>query len=63
MMAEGARPTCYGFSETAFQVFIILASRRLQADRYYTDLYNADTYTQEGLDWIDANTFKSRERW
>jgi hypothetical protein len=58
-MAEGTRPTCYGFGETLFQVFTVMASRRLHADRFYTDAYNADTYTQAGLDWIDNASMKS----
>jgi hypothetical protein len=57
--AETQRPTGYGFGETMFQVFILNASRRLQADRFYTDSYNEETYTKEGLDWIDAADFKS----
>jgi hypothetical protein len=41
-----------------FQIFILNATRRLQADRFYTDNYNETTYTKEGLDWIDRATFK-----
>ena len=48
------RPTNFGFGETLFQIFILNATRRLQADRFYTTCYNAETYTKEGLDWIDA---------
>lgn len=58
-MAEGTRPTCYGFGETLFQVFTVMASRRLHADHFYTDRYNADTYTQAGLDWIEAASMKN----
>ncbi len=57
--AESHRPTGYGFGETMFQLFILNASRRLQADRFYTESYNAETYTQEGLDWIDSSDFKA----
>ena len=57
--AEATRPSCYGFGETLFQVFTLMATRRLQADRYYTDDFNAATYTAEGIDWIDHTTFKS----
>ena len=35
------------------------ASRRLQADRFYTDDYNADVYTPEGLRWIDQTDLKT----
>jgi len=58
-MAEAQRPSCYGFGETLFQVFTLMATRRLQGDRYYTELYNADTYTNEGLLWIETSSMKS----
>ena len=58
-LAEGHRPTAFGFGETMFQIFILNASRRLQADRFYTDSYNEETYTKEGLDWIDSSSFKT----
>jgi len=57
--AETDRPAGFGFGETLFQIFILNASRRLQADRFFTESYNAETYTQEGLDWVDRATFKS----
>ena len=44
-LAEGHRPTGFGFGETMFQIFILNASRRLQADRFYTDCFNEDVYT------------------
>ena len=46
-------PKGFGFSDTAFRVFILMASRRLKSDRFFTRDYNAETYTQAGLDWID----------
>jgi hypothetical protein len=55
----GNRPTNFGFGETMFQIFILNATRRLQADRFYTDCYNEETYTKEGLDWIDDADFKT----
>jgi hypothetical protein len=58
-LAEGRRPTHFGFGETLFQVFILNASRRLQADRFYTDCYNEDVYTPEGLRWIDRTDLKT----
>lgn len=53
------RPTKFGFGETMFQIFILNATRRLQADRFYTDSYNEETYTREGLDWIDSANLKT----
>ncbi|KAI8496599.1 Alpha-dioxygenase 2 [Branchiostoma belcheri] len=57
--AESPRPTGFGFSDTAFRLFILMATRRLRADRFYTDYYNSATYTQEGLDWVEKATMSS----
>jgi hypothetical protein len=48
-------PEGFGFSDTAFRIFILMASRRLNSDRFFTTDYNARVYTQTGLDWIDDN--------
>jgi tetratricopeptide (TPR) repeat protein len=58
-LAEAHRPKGFGFGETVFQIFILSASRRLQADRFYTDCYNEDVYTAEGLRWIDQTDLKT----
>ena len=58
-LAEGHRPTGFGFGETLFQIFILNATRRLQADRFYTDCYNEQTYTREGLAWVDEADLKT----
>ncbi len=58
-LGEERRPTGFGFGETMFQIFILNASRRLQADRFYTDNYNDETYTKEGLAWIDDADLKT----
>lgn len=55
MFAEDL-PEGFGFSDTAFRIFILMASRRLKSDRFFTDDYRADVYTQFGLDWINDNT-------
>ncbi|HET9934550.1 MAG TPA: peroxidase family protein, partial [Polyangiaceae bacterium] len=57
-LAESHRPTGFGFGETLFEVFILNASRRLQADRFFTDSYREDIYTAEGLAWVDDATLK-----
>lgn len=49
-------PEGFGFSDTAFRVFILMASRRLKSDRFFTKDYRAEIYTQLGLDWIDGNS-------
>jgi hypothetical protein len=57
-LAEAHRPDGFGFGETMFQIFILNATRRLQADRFYTDCYTKEYYTSEGLKWIDESSFK-----
>jgi hypothetical protein len=47
------KPKGFGFSDTAFRVFILMASRRLKSDRFFTRDYTADVYTQAGMDWVD----------
>ena len=57
--AEEHRPRGFGFGETMFQIFILNATRRLQADRFYTDDYREEIYTEEGLEWIDRAYLKT----
>lgn len=52
-------PTGFGFSDTAFRVFVLMASRRLQSDRFLTVDYRPEIYTPLGLDWIDRNGMTS----
>lgn len=52
-LAEEVRPEGFGFGETPFQIFILMASRRLMADKFYTDNYSAKYYTKAGMNWID----------
>ncbi len=49
-------PPGFGFSDTAFRIFILMASRRLKSDRFFTDDYTPAVYTHEGLAWIERNT-------
>jgi hypothetical protein len=49
-------PPGFGFSDTAFRIFILMASRRLRSDRFFTDDYTPDVYTPEGLEWVEGNT-------
>jgi hypothetical protein len=58
-LAESRRPPGFGFGETLFEVFILNASRRLQADRFFTESFREDIYTAEGLAWIDEVTLKT----
>ena len=45
-------PPGFGFSDTAFRVFVLMASRRLKSDRFFTDDYRAEVYTEFGLNYI-----------
>src|SRR5207249_5285824 len=52
-------PPGFGFSDTAFRIFILMASRRLKSDRFFTTDFTPRVYTQAGLDWIAANDMSS----
>jgi len=51
------KPEGFGFSDTAFRVFILIASRRIKSDRFLTDDFKLGVYTQTTLDWIADNNF------
>jgi hypothetical protein len=53
------KPEGFGFSDTAFRVFILMASRRLEADRFFTDDYRPDIYTKAGIDWVESNSMRT----
>jgi hypothetical protein len=55
MYAE-APPKGFGFSDTAFRVFALMAPRRVKSDRFLTTDYTPNMYTPEGLKWIDDST-------
>ena len=46
----------FGFSETAFRIFILMASRRLKSDRFFTQDFTEERYTRAGLEWIRDNS-------
>ena len=45
-------PAGFGFSDTAFRIFILMASRRLQSDRFLTVDFRPEIYSPFGMDWI-----------
>ena len=47
-----SKPKGFGFSDTAFRVFILMASRRLESDRFLTDYFRPDVYTPAGFAWV-----------
>ena len=58
MMAEPLPPG-FGFSDTAFRIFLLMASRRLKSDRFLSHDYRPEIYTKEGIDWVEENGMKS----
>ena len=55
---ERRRPENFGFGETMFTVFIQMASRRLHADPFYAEKFNAQYYSKEGMELIERATLK-----
>jgi len=55
MFAE-PKPMGFGFSDTAFRIFILMASRRLKSDRFFGPDYTPEVYTPVGMNWINNNT-------
>jgi Animal haem peroxidase/Catalase len=52
-------PKGFAISDTAFRVFVGMASRRLKSDRFLTDDYREEVYTRSGLSWIQHASFKA----
>jgi hypothetical protein len=52
-------PAGFGFGDTTFRIFILMASRRLKSDRFFTTDFTPQVYTPEGIDWIAANDMSS----
>ena len=57
--SSGEAARSFAISETAFRVFILMASRRLKSDRFLAADYRPEVYTKEGLRWIEYNTLSS----
>ncbi|CAA6669881.1 unnamed protein product [Spirodela intermedia] len=51
----------FAISETAFFIFLIMAPRRLQADRFFTSHFNEQAYTKKGFEWV--NKTESLKDW
>jgi hypothetical protein len=52
-------PPGFGFSDTAFRIFILMASRRLKSDRFFTTDFTPEVYSPAGIDWINNNGMAS----
>jgi hypothetical protein len=51
-------PKGFGFSDTAFRIFILMASRRLKSDRFFTNDFRPEVYTQVGYDWVNNTSMR-----
>ncbi|KAF2832611.1 heme peroxidase [Ophiobolus disseminans] len=51
-------PKGFGFSDTAFRVFILMASRRLKSDRFIAGDWNVETYSEVGMRWVQGSGMK-----
>ena len=52
------QPAGFGFSDPAFRIFILMASRRLKSDRFYTEDFTPEMYTPMGYEWVQKNGLK-----
>ncbi len=51
-------PKGFGFSDTAFRVFILMASRRIKSDRFFTSDFKPEVYSPAGFRWVRDMTMK-----
>jgi hypothetical protein len=52
-------PPGFGFSDTVFRLFSLMASRRLKSDRFFTTDFTPEVYTPAGYAWVADNGFRS----
>jgi hypothetical protein len=57
--SRNGTPPGFGFSDTAFRIFILLASRRLKSDRFFTEDFRPEIYTPAGFAWVRDNSFRT----
>jgi hypothetical protein len=53
------RPDGFAFSDTAFRIFILMASRRLNSDRFFTTDFRPEVYSPAGLQWVRDNDMRT----
>ena len=53
------KPAGFGFSDTAFRIFILMASRRLRSDRFFTTDFTPAMYTDAGMAWVHDNSMRT----
>jgi hypothetical protein len=58
MLAETPPPR-FGFSDTAFRIFILMASRRLKSDRFFTTDFTPEVYSPVGFAWVNDTNMRT----
>jgi hypothetical protein len=53
------RPAGFAFSDTAFRIFIVMASRRLNSDRFFTRDFRPEIYSPAGMSWVQDNDMRT----
>ena len=57
--SNGGTPTGFGFSDTVFRIFVLMASRRLKSDRFFTRDFRPEVYTPAGFQWVEDNSLRT----
>jgi hypothetical protein len=57
--AKIGTPPGFGFSDTVFRIFILMASRRLKSDRFFTEDFRPEIYTPAGFRWVQENSLRT----
>jgi len=57
--SQPGAPPGFAFSDTVFRIFVLMASRRLSSDRFYTSDFTPEVYTPAGFAWVENNSFKT----
>ena len=58
-LAEEDRFDQFGFGNTPFYIFALMASRRLMSDPFLSDLYTDEVYSKAGKNWVEKETMIS----
>lgn len=58
-LAEEDRFENFGFGNTPFYIFALMASRRLMTDPFLSDLFINDVYSEAGIKWVQTENMRS----
>merc|ERR1719240_1703834 len=54
---QGSYPSGFGFGLVPYHVLITMASKRVLSDRFFTQDYRAESYTEWGMEYLDNTRF------